>query len=494
MNQGRFILILVSAAMLAACGKFQPSKVQFKDQLRESGFVEKDLVYCEGPNVRRFQQTLYPSQPNGPKFEYAYELIPAKTNPAAALTIVLVPGGPGQGFIGLANQINLPSQYNWLLIDPRGVQCNGLSVVRASPQPGYPQDFFTTQQHVEDLTRVLAHAGLTDDNYIIHGISYGSVVATRLANRVEQIRAQQATYPRPRAVILEGVYSQAADGTAEAARGVEYFNYLKPSFPAQVTTYLTGNNSPTIGDIKYDFSAEAFQMLYIGPYPKANPFIEWLKALASGQTGGEPDPTEPRDTCSSFDDYAKDDFPRPFVSYDEFQNYCELKLALPLIMSCRELESEPAGRFLLTGDVASTYLGTGICALAERYLDFYNQPRSNPLTMSARWDSVNFKSSYYTAYFSGFWDMATVREQGLRHFTNHNQANRIRLLFPEYSHTPLFTQARAFGCYPSLVNAVASRTNANVTEAARSCFDDFLYDGVSVSAQKPTITTLNAGQ
>jgi len=108
-------------------------------------------------------------------------------NPDAPYLLV-IPGGPG-GKIMNSDLSRLPTQFNLLLVDPRTIGCNANN----------PPDAFnalSTDTLALDLREVLEQLDIK--KFIIYGQSYGTQVATVLADRLN------STSRQPISVVLEG--------------------------------------------------------------------------------------------------------------------------------------------------------------------------------------------------------------------------------------------------------------------------------------------------
>ncbi len=106
-------------------------------------------------------------------------------------TIVYFPGGPGGDSINSEQFEDSIGHYNQIYIDPRGVGCN------FGGKKQFRIDELTTRNHALDVVTVIKHLKL--DNYVIYGISYGTLVGT-----VTAFEAEKTNYP-PKSVLLEGI-------------------------------------------------------------------------------------------------------------------------------------------------------------------------------------------------------------------------------------------------------------------------------------------------
>lgn len=126
---------------------------------------------------------------------YLFKYKPAQNN---APTIVFIPGGPGEilsnykleEFMSIKG---VPQNFGVILIDPRFTGMNASEAVINFTTS------ITSLGVAEDINAILT--SLNIDNYIIYGMSYGTVPAT--------IMASLATNNPPRAIVLDGTVGRA---------------------------------------------------------------------------------------------------------------------------------------------------------------------------------------------------------------------------------------------------------------------------------------------
>ena len=182
---------------------------------------------CDGPNVHTI--AAMPTDHTNPgrgTFPYKYELV--NTSPGAT-TVVFLPGGPGG--TSISNQQSYKKNFpglNLVLIDPRGVGCN------SQGSKFFHFKELRTEQHSQDVLAVIRDAGLK--NYIIYGISYGTMIGTFVA-----ADAEKAGLP-PKAVVLEGIMGKAFTAGNKQAFDVE-FAAFKRDFP-EAAKALAGPTFP----------------------------------------------------------------------------------------------------------------------------------------------------------------------------------------------------------------------------------------------------------
>src|SRR5690349_7867087 len=152
---------------------------------------------CAGspPGVVTIERPMFPDSDGSGTFGYSFKRY-AGTDPSAP-TVIFLPGGPGGASIDTERPPLATPRYTLIMTDPRGVGCN------APPRPDYyPSQFYSSVNFADDVIALIEDQQL--DNYIVYGISYGTLLGTILANRIEE-----RGLPRPRAVVLEGVLGEA---------------------------------------------------------------------------------------------------------------------------------------------------------------------------------------------------------------------------------------------------------------------------------------------
>ena len=157
-------------------------------------------------------------------FEYYYEKrFGADPNQPV---IIVLPGGPGDFSIGMGDVgfKNLTAIY----FDARGTGCNF----------GNQDDFLwsdvSTDEATSDIFDVIKTENLT--NFIIYGISYGTVLATRLA-----VKLEAAGLP-PMAVVLDGTIGRSYGDGINVTRGfVDTGNIFLAENPALAARFADTN-------------------------------------------------------------------------------------------------------------------------------------------------------------------------------------------------------------------------------------------------------------
>lgn len=127
---------------------------------------------------------------------YAYELIKSANSVA---TILVMTGGPGETLIG-----EKPSAYGSLPVDIIQTDYRGLGY-NSYENETLPFDFFTSEKIASDLVQVILNEGV-DKKWILYGVSYGTVIATILSSKLEQLKIY------PYLVLLNSQVGQASTG------------------------------------------------------------------------------------------------------------------------------------------------------------------------------------------------------------------------------------------------------------------------------------------
>jgi pimeloyl-ACP methyl ester carboxylesterase len=187
---------------------------------------------CEGPGIGHIQRPYFPDQPNSSEsFQYTY--LNARTAQPDSLTVIVLTGGPGMTTIGASYPYadKYPQNFGVILIDPRGVGCN-------EPLWGnYPMDFFSTKYLAMDVLSVVEHLNL--ENYALHGMSYGTMVATVAAGLAETTMTH-----KPRAVILEGTLGRAFEPMEVFSGFISQWNNIRQSLPNDIQFALSNITLP----------------------------------------------------------------------------------------------------------------------------------------------------------------------------------------------------------------------------------------------------------
>ena len=143
--------------------------------------------YCNSETVHEITR---PYANSSGTFTYRYS-IGSEVQPNDPV-VIFVPGGPGQTSMDMS--IAIPNEFILVRTDPRGVGCNEVD--------GLTDEDFNSEVLARDVLAIVRDLKLK--KYMIHGISYGTIVATMAASLAES----ENTLP-PSTLVLEGVIGKA---------------------------------------------------------------------------------------------------------------------------------------------------------------------------------------------------------------------------------------------------------------------------------------------
>ncbi len=354
-----------------------------------------------------------PSRPKSPKFEYSfkYELI----NPLAP-TVVVIPGGPGQtSIIGGDKSVMgaIPANFNKLYTDPRSQGCN--YVVESQVLVPY----LKTEYVVNDI--FLAIKSLNLKNYIIYGTSYGTVVATQLAKRLETEK-----WEAPVALVLEGTIGKKFDNFDS------YFYFFQMEWekasaklPQSWKSYFQSGKIET-AFTKQQWGSMITNDLIVGDVPDApisGPLLNWhlhlLELYFAKKVPAKDQPFLP----SLFSRLKESQFPNLFFR----------------MIGCGELWGDwYFGRSLESNRLTRT--GQNVCEGID-----YKKP----------YDSADYLISVPIYYFQGPNDPAAPMYTALYHYEVQKKAVRQFLTVAGAGHAPLTSGLRS--CADDLWSAISSQ-------------------------------------
>ena len=339
---------------------------------------------CEQGDVSEFPIRLGSSQNS---YSYHYRLIRSQ-NPDAPL-VIYIPGGPGNNSIG-TDDSRVSKDYSLVLTDPRGSGCN------ASPEM-LPSDI-TSEQIASDIVQ-LVHA-LKPKHYIVHGLSYGTVVATIFSNL---IAAQNEV--QPDAIILEGVFGHYEEASDEHTM-FDAWKQIVPQFSSATRALLLSSEQNPYGLDSGSWAMAAYNLAYLGkvawlPYS----FDQLLKIFVDQQRGIQ----LPSDISSLPE--LRDDGSLP-TGVDTYE-----------AIACNELFYDP-GFGILTSSYAHGFFE--LTGLQECYA-----------TSPHHYDSKLWQMRQRTLYIMGADDPATSLTQGLYHFTHQQNTNKAAVIVANGGHPAL---------------------------------------------------------
>lgn len=315
-------------------------------------------------------------------------------------TVFVLPGGPGNTAISATppvRYLGMPASWNVVLTDPRGAGCN----------VGPPASTFSTDTLARDILTVIKATEVTD--YMIYGVSYGTVEATALERLIEG----DPSVPRPRAVVLEGCIGHAWNGYQDYFQGIaSEWNRVKRSVlqPATVARFAAP------------------------PYPLGLSSSDWAILIASQLIFGD----------------------RPGVGHAlqlllEPINEAAIRQALaqvralavqvaPLLgpIYCSELTGS-----LRVGDLVANQLvlgGADSCSSG----------------LTNRYDSAAFPTTVPLYYFQGQFDPVVSAAQSMYHYLSHPGSRGTYVAIGNAGHGPFQRSLTAAGCAEAIWTATAS--------------------------------------
>lgn len=182
---------------------------------------------CRSSQVRTILRPLDPQHPSRGDFAWRFHINRDQFDPRRP-TILFFPGGPGQ--TGMTQALSYPDEFQIIRFDPRGLGCNSRN------------DFssFSSAVQAQDVVAMVESLGL--QNYIFHGISYGTMVATQAAHLLEiKIPSRVA---KPRGLVLEGTLGRAFRADEYWASYAHNWSLMSNRLPRDVRTLLETHSEP----------------------------------------------------------------------------------------------------------------------------------------------------------------------------------------------------------------------------------------------------------
>jgi pimeloyl-ACP methyl ester carboxylesterase len=182
---------------------------------------------CATNEIVRLSLPVYPDKSKSPMFQYLYRrTMPSPGQP----TVIFLPGGPGQ--TSITNGLDTLKKYNVIYTDPRGVGCN------QNEFESWSDDFYDSRYLASDILSIIENEKLID--YVIYGQSYGTLLATIIASKIEQTH----TIPRPQLLFLEGIMGRASQGDEWEIEYSKQWNNLKTRLPLDIQQKINADAWP----------------------------------------------------------------------------------------------------------------------------------------------------------------------------------------------------------------------------------------------------------
>lgn len=414
--------LAAAAAILAvACTTSAPPPAADADLVAPADDAGALPEACRAPEVRAM---LRPSGVGDPRAAFRYRF--AFRRPAPGMpTVVHLPGGPGSTSIGQALEW-VPPSFGLVSTDPRGVGCNPVADVD-------PAAFYTTEAIAGDVVAMLAvlRAEGALGAFVLHGHSYGTLLATHVAQRLAEGEG-----PAPEAVVLEGVMGRAFTGEWMGQAYVDEWTLqrarLSPGALAQLAVDAPlGLDGKTWGNFFMLVTSQ------LGPET-----THGALALLEPGPDGRPVPTN----VSQLRDLV--------ARLGAVQVGAGEALRLQRYVACREIT-----RDLPTDNVDVVLSGGEIVASPDVGTLCAGLPLASPYHAAAH------PFPFRTVYFLGDHDTATPPWQGHVHFDAHEGADRVEVTVEGAGHLPLARHLAA--CAPALVERIAA--GSGFGEALATC-------------------------
>lgn len=333
---------------------------------------------CDATDLRALTLPVDPYDPDGETFTYYVQVLDRGADDRP--TVVHIPGGPGLPSIGRGP--DLPDDVNLVLTDPRGVGCN------AADAP-HPASFYGTERFAGDVIAAITDLGL--DDYILYGHSYGTVLSTVVASRIEE-----EGLPPPKLVVLEGVLGEAMDSDDAAYRAL--WPLVRDALPESVREQLSREPLPL------GLSALQWGEMISTTLSQFSPAV--LHGLLLGLDDGA-DPTQLAETVEAFTGGTP--------LWDD-----EITMGLFRPVACREIaEDSWFGFELVDGEIVPSINVCDDVDLAEPYAAA-DWPITAPIV-----------------YVQGTVDPATVHSSARLHFEAQTRSDRTFVAIPDVGHAPL---------------------------------------------------------
>lgn len=338
---------------------------------------------CNQRDVHSFERKL--NAASAQTFSYHYKYI-ASTKKDAPL-VIYIPGGPGGTSIGSVDP-RVSAEYSLVLTDPRGSGCNDSAEIALAD--------ISSEAIADDLIQLIKH--LKPTNYIVHGHSYGTVVATILSAKIAQENITQ-----PQSIFLEGVFGRYWDQRKEEFGLTESWNKTFPQFSPQLQNELLKTEQNPYG-LKVEQGLKAvYQFLYLGK--------------------------------SYFLNYSPDDLLKYFSLKQQGQS---LPSDLKKLYGSINLGSLPSGEKTWAAIACNE-----LFSVDEQALDYsYGKLNSRIVklckeTRARHYDSADWQIAHPTVYFLGKNDSATPLWQGEYHYENQKKNLKTVFKVPGAGHRPL---------------------------------------------------------
>ncbi|MFN8792588.1 MAG: alpha/beta hydrolase [Bdellovibrionales bacterium] len=353
---------------------------------------------CKGITGLSVVDTQYDHQnQSSKKFKYYFQHV---INENSLPTIVYINGGPGGSGMGWNDEDS--KNFNWIHLDPRGLECN------FGTEIDFPKDIMTTSQHAHDILEVIKSLKLT--NYIVHGHSYGTVVATHIGNSIWK---NQFGF-RPNAILLEGTLGIHLKDINEYSRNyIDIANLFFDRFPNQKSLF---SSSDPLDYGKYFWGSYFFIVGHA--WKETLKELGQLQAYLSGEI-----PNPPEEIVQ-----AKQSFDENPPTYEMIPEGYEKYLVTEIM--CQELSPT-------LGDIIKPKLDTGVATydILKYGTACANIPFVHP------YDSAQLQTDIPLVYINGTVDPATPFHTAKYHYDNQKLAPKTFVTQIDGGHGPTYEMA-----------------------------------------------------
>jgi len=334
---------------------------------------------------------------------YGYQAIENSIGEKNPKTLVYLTGGPGNGMIGNDNLVFfdnlLKIGFNLILIDPRGVGCNGLDYGEV------PDEVITTEQTALDIVEVIKAEKIID--YIIMGQSYGTMLGTVLTSTLNKM----IEVAQPELLVLSGTFSRRLEtGTEFSENMVKVFHEKMPKhFPAVKNIFFGGKETSLPFGISLDYWDNilvGYASLGVESFSRINPeFVRLLDGYPNSLNDSDLETYFKTD----FDDFKEFFTSAQPIDESDVLSYVQYNYVYYSIM-CKEMS--PVDVNLSELQIVNGMItviskqGSDICSV----FDFSEKP----------YDSADYELTTKTLYFQGTSDGQTPLYYFEYHYDNNS--------------------------------------------------------------------------
>jgi len=208
----------------------------FAQDLKPTDQAPIAVDVCAGPDIKSMSRPYYPESEKSPTFTYRYKYLRTTSKRLNPPTLILIPGGPGETMI--EDSVSMPPEDikygNVVLIDPRGIGCN-----KPKGSTTFPDKFYSSRFHALDILAIVQNLKIKDGNFIIHGGSYGTLVATMVGSLSETV-----LYQTPRAVVLDSVIGRAYSERERAEDTLDAIKSFVDRLPPKIRHIFETEEAP----------------------------------------------------------------------------------------------------------------------------------------------------------------------------------------------------------------------------------------------------------